>query len=349
MADDSLAVPPYSYNLILIAWNVLRNKTFSIASNPESVLFMEPMKHYRQHFIRRNLTLRAKILQAVRIFFIQNDYLEVETPVRIPAPAPETHIDAQEAGGWFLHTSPELCMKRLLSAGYPRIFQICRCFRKQERGRMHLPEFTLLEWYTAGHTYLEMMTQCEKLIQFASAVAGQPDAIGYRDRRILLSSPWDRMTVCEAFDRFSRISMKEALAQNRFDEIMAIEIEPCLGNDHPVFLYDYPASCSALARLKPDNPSVAERFELYIAGLELCNAFTELTDPVEQRKRFEAERRFRRHAGKMEYPMPESFLSALSDMPAASGNALGMDRLILLLTDANSIDDVVAFIPEELE
>ena len=310
---------------------------------------MEPIKHYRQHFIRRNLILRAKILQAVRLFFIQNDYLEVETPVRIPAPAPETHIDAQEAGGWFLHTSPELCMKRLLSAGYPRIFQICRCFRKQERGRMHLPEFTLLEWYTAGHTYLEMMVQCEKLIQFVAEAVGQFVSIDYKDRRILLSSPWDRMTVSEAFDRFSRTSMKEALAQNRFDEIMAIEIEPCLGYDRPVFLYDYPASCGALARLKPDNPSVAERFELYIAGLELCNAFTELTDPVEQRKRFEEERRLRRHAGKIEYPMPESFLSALEDMPAASGNALGMDRLILLLTGANSIDDVVAFIPEELE
>lgn len=310
---------------------------------------MKPIKHYRQHFIRRNLTLRAKILQSVRLFFIQNDYLEVETPVRIPAPAPETHIDAMETGGWFLHTSPELCMKRLLSAGYPRIFQICRCFRKQERGRMHLPEFTLLEWYTAGHTYLEMMNQCEKLIQYVAGIAGQSGFIVYRNKRILLSSPWDRMTVSEAFDRFSRTSMKEAQAQNRFDEIMAIEIEPCLGYDRPVFLYDYPASCGALARLKPDNPLVAERFELYIAGLELCNAFTELTDPVEQQKRFEEERRLRRQAGKTEYPMPESFLSALEDMPPASGNALGMDRLILLLTDADSIDDVVAFIPEELE
>jgi lysyl-tRNA synthetase class 2 len=310
---------------------------------------MKPIKHYRQHFIRRNLVLRANILQSVRLFFIKNDYLEVETPSRIPAPAPETHIDAQEAGRWFLHTSPELCMKRLLSAGYPRIFQICRCFRKQERGRMHLPEFTLLEWYTASHTYLEMMVQCEKLIQFVAEAVGQSVSIDYKGRRILLSSPWDRMTVSEAFDRFSRISMKEAMAQNRFDEIMAIEIEPCLGYDRPVFLYDYPASCGALARLKPDNPSVAERFELYIAGLELCNAFTELTDPVEQRKRFEEERRLRRQAAKIEYPMPERFLSALEDMPAASGNALGMDRLILLLTGADSIDDVVAFIPEELE
>jgi lysyl-tRNA synthetase class 2 len=307
------------------------------------------MKHYRQHFIRRNLILRAKTLQAVRLFFIQNDYLEIETPVRIPAPAPETHIDAQHSDGWFLHTSPELCMKRLLSAGYPRIFQICRCFRKQERGRMHLPEFTLLEWYTAGHTYLEMMIQCEQLIRFVAGAAGQTDSIAYRDKRIWLSSPWDRITVCEAFDKYSRTSMQEALEKNCFDEIMATEIEPCLGNDHPVFLYDYPASCGALARLKPDDDSVAERFELYIAGLELCNAFTELTDPVEQRKRFEEERRRRRHAGKTEYPMPESFLNALNDMPLSSGNALGLDRLILLLTDANSIDDVVAFIPEELE
>ena len=338
-----------NYNLILITWNVLRNKTFSMISDPGRILFMEPMKHYRQHFIRRNLTQRAKILQAVRLFFTQNDYLEIETPIRIPAPAPETHIDAQEAGGWFLHTSPELCMKRLLSAGYPRIFQICRCFRKQERGRMHLPEFTLLEWYTAGHTYLEMMIQCEELIRFVAGAAGQPDFIGYRNRRISLLSPWDRLTVCEAFDRYTRISMMEALAQHRFDEIMGIEIEPCLGNDRPVFLYDYPASCGALARLKPDNHAVAERFELYIAGLELCNAFTELTDPTEQRKRFEAERRLRGHAGKIEYPMPESFLSALNDMPASSGNALGLDRLILLLTYSNSIDDVVAFIPEELE
>jgi lysyl-tRNA synthetase class 2 len=311
--------------------------------------FMAPTKHYRQQFIRRNLILRAKILQAVRLFFIQNDYLEVETPVRIPAPAPETHIDAQEAGKWYLHTSPELCMKRLLSAGYPRIFQICRCFRKQERGRMHLPEFTLLEWYTAGHTYLDMMVQCEKLIQFVADAVGQFVSIDYKDRRIMLSSPWNRMTVSEAFFQFSQISMQEALARNRFDEIMVTEIEPCLGFDLPVFLHDYPACCGALARIKPDNPSVSERFELYIAGIELCNAFTELTDPLEQRKRFEKENRLRRQAGKIEYPTPESFLGALEDMPAASGNAIGMDRLILLLTGANSIDDVVTFIPEELE
>jgi lysyl-tRNA synthetase class 2 len=340
---------PDDNNRILIAWNVRRNKIFSITADPGKILRMEPMKHYRQHFIRRNLMLRADILRAIRLFFVQNDYLEVETPIRIPAPAPETHIDAQEADGWFLQTSPELCMKRLLAAGFPRIFQICRCFRKQERGRNHLPEFTLLEWYTAGHTYLKMMIQCENLIQFVAATVGHPTFIMYRNCRISLSSPWDRMTVSEAFDRYAQTSMIDALAQDRFDEIMATQIEPFLGNDRPLFIHDYPASCSALARLKPDNPSVAERFELYVAGLELCNAFTELTDPIEQRSRFEAEQRLRRHAGKQVYPLPESFLTALNDMPLSSGNAMGVDRLILLLTDANSIDDVVSFIPEELE
>jgi lysyl-tRNA synthetase class 2 len=306
------------------------------------------MTHYRQHFIRRNLIWRSEILKAIRLFFSQNDYLEVETPIRMPAPAPETHIDAQESGEWFLQTSPELCMKRLLAAGFPRIFQICRCFRKEERGRKHLPEFTLLEWYTVGHTYWDMMDQCEELIRFVATVIGHPAVIQYQNRRISLASPWERMTVGEAFDRYAHISMQEALAHNCFDEVLALEIEPHMGIDRPLFLYDYPADCGALARLKPDNPSVAERFELYMAGIELCNAFTELTDPQEQRIRFEAEQRHRHQAGKKEYPMPEGFLNTLKDMPLSSGNALGIDRLILILTDADSIDDVVAFIPEEL-
>ena len=307
------------------------------------------MNPYRQTPLKQKLILRAEIIQAIRQFFIEADYLEVETPSRIPAPAPEAHIDAQESGSWFLHTSPELCMKRLLAAGYPRIFQICRCFRKQERGRKHLPEFTLLEWYTAAHTYLEMMTQCEKLVQSAARSIGINDHLHYGSRTISLKSPWKRMTVSEAFKRYSGISMEDALAGGCFDERMAFDIEPCLGTDRPVFLYDYPASCSALARLKPDHPDVAERFELYIASLELCNAFTELTDPEEQRRRFEAERDRRKQLGKTVYPLPENFLKSLGDMPASAGNALGVDRLVLLLTHAESIDDVVSFIPEELD
>ncbi len=150
---------------------------------------------YRQQSIRSNLELRAAVIQCVRRFFIHNDYLEVETPARIPAPAPEAHIDAQPSGKWYLQTSPELCMKRLLAAGYPRIFQVCKCFRKNERGRRHLPELTMLEWYTAGHDYTDMMTQCEALI---TAVADRLDSKGtlsYQGRQIDLSLPWPRMTV----------------------------------------------------------------------------------------------------------------------------------------------------------
>lgn len=302
----------------------------------------------RQQHIRRHLELRAIIIQSIRQFFTVNHYLEVETPIRTPAPAPEAHIDAQPSGDWYLQTSPELCMKRLLAAGYPRIFQICKCFRSNERGRRHLPELTLLEWYTAGHDYTDMMTQCEALLTDVVHGIEKKDELVYQGRRIDLARPWPRITVAEAFDRFASVSMEQALRSNRFDEVMGLEIEPHLGVDKPVFLYDYPAACGALARLKPDDRRLAERFELYIGGLELCNAFTELTDPLEQRLRFEAERKLRRSTGKSVYPIPEGFLSALQDMPAAAGNALGIDRLVMLFADAAEIDDVVAFTPEEL-
>ncbi len=303
---------------------------------------------FRQTARLSTLRLRACIIESVRRFFAENDYLEVETPIRIPAPAPEAHIDAQPSGGWYLRTSPELCMKRLLAAGYSRIFQICKCFRRNERGRRHLPELTLLEWYTAGADYTDMMTQCEELIGVVARQAGSGDLLHYQGRQIDLTPPWPRMTVADAFERFASVAVDEALAEDRFDEVMGLDIEPHLGIDTPVFLCDYPAACGALARLKPEDRRLAERFELYIGGLELCNAFTELTDPAEQRLRFEQEGKLRRLAGKSVTPMPEKFLNALKDMPAAAGNALGIDRLVMLLADAAKIDDVVAFIPEEL-
>jgi lysyl-tRNA synthetase class 2 len=302
----------------------------------------------RQAACFRNLRLRACIIRAVRRFFIENDYLEVETPIRIPAPAPEAHIVAQPSGSWFLQTSPELCMKRLLAAGYPRIFQICKCFRKNERGERHLPELTMLEWYTAGHDYTGMMTQCEALITTVADCMGLDEALRYQGQRIDLSLPWPRMTVTEAFEQWAGISVERAMVEDRFEEVLALEIEPRLGIDKPVFLYDYPAAHGALARLKPSDRRVAERFELYIGGLELCNAFTELTDPKEQRERFEKERDSRRLAAKPAHPMPERFLEALEDMPDAAGNALGIDRLVMLFADTAKIDDVVAFTPEEL-
>jgi lysyl-tRNA synthetase class 2 len=307
------------------------------------------MGYFREASLQKNLQLRARIIQAIRGFFIDRDYLEVETPIRIPALAPEAHIDAIESGDGFLQTSPELCMKRLLAAGIPRIFQICKCFRKGERGRLHLPEMTLLEWYRADSNYLDIMDECEDLINTVARVNGSDeDILIYQGKKIKLTAPWPRISVSEAFEKLGSTSLQDALERGQFDEIMVEEIEPSLAQGRPVFLYDYPASQAALARSKPQDSRYAERFELYIGGLEICNAFSELTDPVEQRNRFESENDHRRKSGKPAYPMPEKFLTALGNMPPAAGNALGIDRLVMLFSDSKQIDEVVAFRPEEL-
>jgi len=305
------------------------------------------MPVFRQQQIVANLKRRAKVLAAVRRFFAKEGFLEVETPNRIPAPAPEAHIEAEPSGSWYLHTSPELCMKRLLAAGYGRIWQLCKCYRRSERGRRHLPEMTLLEWYAAGWDYNAMMASTRDLVR-----AVMDDACGgslvCRGRRIDLEGPWQELTVAEAFRLHAEVSPEQALADGRFDEVMGLVIEPRLGWERPVFLKDYPAELACLARLKKDDPAVAERFELYIAGLELCNGFSELTDAAEQRERFAAEQEARKAAGKAVYPPAEPFLRALEDMPPAAGNALGIDRLVMLACDADAIDQVVAFVPEEL-
>jgi len=303
---------------------------------------------YRQSEISLNLQLRARIIHAVRSFFIDRDYLEVETPIRIPAPAPEAHIDAVATEDWFLQTSPELCMKQLLAAGFSRIFQICKCFRNSERGARHLPELTMLEWYGSGRNYLDLMDECEDLICSVARQINGNEKMSYQSRQIHLDKPWMRLSVAAAFKQHASIAMEKALAEDCFDEVMVNEIEPNLGTSQPLFLYDYPASRGALARLKPQNHLLAERFELYIAGLELCNGFSELTDSAEQRTRFEKEQRLRKSFDKAAYPMPQKFIAALSDMPDACGNALGIDRLVMLFADTDKIDDVVTFTPEEL-
>jgi lysyl-tRNA synthetase class 2 len=297
---------------------------------------------------KKALVTRAVLMRAIREFFADRDYLEIETPVRVPTLAPESHIDAIQSDGWFLHTSPELCMKRLLAAGYSRIFQISSCFRKDERGHLHLPEFTLLEWYRTGIDYRDMMNECEDLFISVARQLGFGETIEYQGKRIDLKKPWERISVREAFEKHSSISPDEAVREDRFDEIMVGEIEPNLGQGNPTFLYDYPVSLGSLARRKADNPAVAERFEIYAGGLELANAFSELTDAEEQRKRFLKEQEFRRKSGRAGYPMPEKFLDALSRMPESSGIALGVDRLAMIFTDSASIDEVVAFTPEEL-
>jgi lysyl-tRNA synthetase class 2 len=305
------------------------------------------MGKYRQSTIKNNLHLRARLIQSVRIFFIKHGYLEVETPIRIPAPAPEAFIDAEGSGNWFLQTSPELCMKRLLAAGFTKIFQICRCFRKDERGRKHIPEFTMLEWYTVGQNYLNLMDQCEQLLLYILNEFGYGTSLDYQGVHINFKAPWTRLSVSDAFYQYASIPLNTALMKNRFEEVMVDEIEPHLGHN-PIFLYDYPACLAALARFKLDDPSLAERFELYIGGLELCNAFSELADPEEQRRRFISEQDQRRKMKKNIYPMPDNFINCLHDLPPAAGNALGIDRLVMLLADSPCIDEVLTFVPEEL-
>jgi len=282
----------------------------------------------------------------VRTFFLKQGYLEVETPCRISEHAPETHIDLIETEDRCLQSSPELCMKRLLAQGYERIFQICKCFRRQERGARHLPEFTMLEWYRIGIDYHALMDECERLIQFVASAIAKEDFIRYQGRTVNLAGSWPRMTVKQAFKRWASMSVEDALEKDCFEETVALELEPHINSGQPLFLYDFPSACASLARIKPQDPSVAERFELYIAGMELCNGFSELTDPEEQRKRFQKEQKIRQKAGKPLYPMPEKFLKALENMPDAAGNALGLDRLAMLWADVSEIDDVVTFVTE---
>jgi len=297
---------------------------------------------------KKALQQRARVLQEFRHFFTESGYLEIETPHRIPTPAPEAHIDAVPSGTWFLHTSPELCMKRLMAAGYGKVFQICRCWRERERGNLHLPEFTLLEWYRAGGDYRSLMEECEELIRFIARAIGTGRTIQFRKSEMDLSSPWERISVKEAFQCYSDTTVTEALEKDLFDEIMVQDIEPKLGLIKPTFIYDYPAQRGALARLKQEDPTVAERFELYMGGLELANGFSELVDSEEQRKRFLMENENRQARGKLIYSMPDRFLAELDDMPPCAGIALGVDRLVMVFLDVKTIDEVVAFTPEEL-
>ena len=271
------------------------------------------------------LSERARVLREIRAFFDARGFTEVETPVRIPAPAPEPHIDCPPSGDWFLRASPELQMKKLLAAGMERIYQIGPCFREGEKGSRHNPEFTMLEWYRAHADYTQIAVDAEELVG---------DVLWPRG-----STALPRMTVREAYLRWAGWDPVEAWDQDRFDFDMATKIEPNLPKG-PLFLMDYPAPAASLARLKADDPRVAERWELYVDGLELANAFTELTDPVEQRRRFEGARAERRALGEADYPLDEAFLDALARMPPSGGVALGVDRLVMLACGAASIDAV---------
>jgi lysyl-tRNA synthetase class 2 len=293
---------------------------------------------------KTRLQTRARILSEIRAFFVAHDFLEVETPQRIPCNAPELYIDPQTSDTWALQTSPELCMKRLLAAGYSQIFQLCHCWRAAERGRKHLPEFTMLEWYRSNCDYQQLMVDCEQLIN--TLVPTQQ--LSYQGQHLDLSPPFEKITLEQAFTSYAPSSLAQALKDNCFEELYTEHVEPQLGRIKPSIIYDFPISMAALARPKADNPAYAERFELYVAGIEIANAFSELTDQQEQRQRFEHEEQQRRANGKQPYSLPEAFLHELANLPPAAGIALGVDRLIMLLTDADDIAQVVAFCPEDL-
>ena len=309
------------------------------------------------------LKARAKIVAAVRAFFDGQGFVEVETPVRIAAPAPEPHIDCpvvpSPTGGepTYLRASPELQMKKLLAAGMDRIYQIGPCFREGERGSRHNPEFTMIEWYRRDADYLAILSDLERLFYTLSSLfsgdrpfesreflGDRPfescESIGdrpFESREFLGDRPFKRVTVREAYRRWAGWDPWTEWDQDRFDFDMATKIEPALKSEGAVFLMDYPPQAASLARLRGD---VAERWEFYVDGLELANCFTELCDPDEQRQRFEAARRERRQLGESDYPIDDEFLSSLGSIGSAAGVALGVDRLVMMLLGAPSIESV---------
>lgn len=297
----------------------------------------------------RNLRRRALAQRAVRAFFDDRDYLEVETPTVVPSPGLDVHLAAFEVRGGpapgYLGTSPEYQMKRLLAGGLPRIYQIGRCYRRDEAGRNHEPEFTMIEWYRAFATVDDLMDETEALVRHVVRALNDGASVVRRGGRTIdVGAPWERLPVDEAFRRYAGVSMFDVLPdEERFYRLLVERIEPELGTERPVFLHRWPRSMASLARIAPDDPRVAERFEAYAGGLELCNGFGELTDPVEQRARFDADRASRRELGLDVYPIDERFLAALEEgMPPAAGNALGFDRLVMLATSADSLEDVLA-------
>jgi lysyl-tRNA synthetase class 2 len=289
------------------------------------------------------LQLRSRVLQAIRRWFTDHDFVEVETPVRLAAPALELYINAEPAGERFLRTSPELHMKRLMAAGAQRIFQMGPCFRRGERGSRHNPEYTMLEWYRADAGYADVLLDTKMLLlAVAREVKGTTD-LTYQGRPLALAPFWERLTVAEAFLRWAGWDPVKHYDPDRFDLDLIEKVEPRLPREVPVILTDYPAAAAALSRRKPDNPAVAERWELYLGGLEIANAYSELTDPVEQRARFAECAAARAAAGRPVYPLDEAFLAELGAMPPTGGIALGVDRLVMILAGLATLDDLLPF------
>ncbi len=288
------------------------------------------------------LSQRSKILAQIDKWFYLNDFVKVETPVHIAAPAPEPHIDCPKCDGGWLRASPELQMKKLLAHGMERIFQIGPCFRAGEKGSRHNPEFTMLEWYRANEGYEVILEDTLALVRFAAkSVHGSP-TIKFQDNTIDFDKPPIVKTVREAYLEWASWDPVADFDQDRFDEDMALKIEPAIPKNTLFILKDYPKEAASLARLKPEDNRVAERWELYIGGIETANAYGELTDGKEQRSRFLKAKRERVLLGEDDYPLDEEFLCLLESgaFPPCSGIALGIDRLIMILLDRPSIGDV---------
>ncbi|MBU1176638.1 MAG: EF-P lysine aminoacylase GenX [Alphaproteobacteria bacterium] len=338
---------------------------------------MTPFWDKDRHADRRPLLLaRNRTQAAIRAYFVEDGFVEVDPAGLQASPGNEAHLHAfsTEAIGTdgshrtlFLHTSPEFAMKKLLAAGETNIFAFCHVWRNRERGALHAPEFTMLEWYRAGAGYEALMQDCAVFMRLAAEAAGTR-TLRFRNRTCDPFAEPERLTVCDAFARFVGIDLYATLlADGKTDadalrtqiasrglhaapddtwsdmvsRVLVERIEPNLGNARPTILDRYPAAEAALARPTPGDPRLAERFELYAAGVELANGFGELTDPDEQRRRFIAEMDEKSRVYGERYPLDEDFLAALAHMPPASGIALGFDRLILLATGAPRIEDVM--------
>ena len=328
------------------------------------------------HAARRPyLQARGRIMAALRNWFAARDFVEVETAALQVSPGNETHLHALAAdllgpGGerrqLYLRTSPEFACKKLLAAGETRIVDFARVFRNRERGALHHPEFTMLEWYRAHEPYETLMDDCAGLLAETARAAGATQFV-YRGTTVDPFAAAERLTVTDAFSRHAGIDLLAtvrngkgdraalaaqatkagiAIADNDnwgdiFSRVLVERVDPHLGVGRATILYEYPLPLAALARPKPGSDKVAERFELYACGVELANAFGELGDPVEQRFRFEAAMAEKERLYGERYPIDEDFLAALANMPPASGIALGLDRLVMLATGAQRIDQVI--------
>ncbi|BAT59072.1 elongation factor P--(R)-beta-lysine ligase [Variibacter gotjawalensis] len=321
------------------------------------------------------LAARGRIKAALRQFFWADGFTEVEGGILQRSPGNEAHLHGfateklgpdGQAERLYLRTSPEFACKKLLAAGEKRIFDFARVFRNRERGALHHPEFTMLEWYRAGETYEALMTDCTALLRLAAEAAGTKSFSWRGLAADPLAEP-ERVTLAEAFDRYAGIDLlaavspdatdRDALAASAnargirvaaddtwadvFSRVLVEKIEPKLGIGRATILCEYPVSEAALARPSPRDPRVAERFELYVCGVELANAFGELTDPAEQRRRFIAEMDEKERVYGERYPIDEDFIAALGSMPQASGSALGFDRLVMLAAGATDIEQVI--------